>query len=133
MVANLDEARNKARILYDRGSYDMAQKMYQPLAQSGDAEAQYYLGETLLLRSYDYENAIIWWRKAADQGHAGAQSNLGYMLTSGLGIEPNHGEAIKLFRLAAGKGHSEAQYNLGAMYDLGMSVRQNHEEGKSVV
>ncbi|MCK4868348.1 MAG: sel1 repeat family protein, partial [Alphaproteobacteria bacterium] len=74
MIANLDEARQKARILYDRGNYDMAQKMYQPLAQSGDAESQYYLGETLLLRSYDYENAMIWWRKAADQGHAGAQS-----------------------------------------------------------
>ena len=97
-------------------------------AQGNSAEAQYYLGETLLLRAYDYDNAIAWWRKAADQGHAGAQSNLGYMLTSGLGVEQNNDEAIRLFRLAAGKGHVEAQYNLGAMYDLGMSVRQDHGE-----
>ena len=128
MTGKLDEYRHEARKLYDRGSYDMAQKLFLPLAESGDAESQYYLGETLLLRVYDYENAIAWWRKAADQGHAGAQSNLGYMLTAGLGVETNHAEAIRLFRLAAQKGNAEAQYNLGAMYDLGMSVRQDREE-----
>ncbi len=131
MSGNLTEERGKALKLYNRGSYDMAQKLFQPLAESGDLESQYYMGETLLLRTYDYENAVARWRRAADQGHAGAQSNLGYMMISGLGVSQNNDEALRLFRMAANKGHAEAQYNLGAMYDLGMSVKQDREEAAS--
>jgi TPR repeat protein len=108
MSGNINEERAKALKLYNHGSYDMAQKLFQPLAESGDLESQYYLGETLLLRTYDYDNAVAWWRKAAEQGHAGAQSNLGYMMVSGLGVEQNNDEAIRLFQLAARKGHAEA-------------------------
>ncbi len=34
----------------------------------------------------DYAEAMKWYRKAAEQGHAGAQHNLGFMYTEGQGI-----------------------------------------------
>ena len=34
----------------------------------------------------DYEQAVAWWRKAADQGDAGAQFNLGFLYAEGRGV-----------------------------------------------
>ena len=100
MTGNLDESRRKAREAYDRGSYDMAQKLYHPLAESGDADSQYYLGETLLLRAYDHVNAVGWWRKAAEQGFVMSQLSLSYMYQDGRGVKKNTFEAYKWFSLA---------------------------------
>jgi TPR repeat protein len=36
----------------------------------------------------DYAEALKWWRKAADQGHVGAQLDLGTMYREGHGVPP---------------------------------------------
>jgi hypothetical protein len=52
----------------------------------------------------DYAEALKWYRLAADQGNANAQSNLGVMYVKGQGTTQNHVEALMWFRLAATKG-----------------------------
>jgi uncharacterized protein len=60
----------------------------------------------------DNTEAIKWYRRGTEQGHAGAQYNLGYMFHYGEGVPQDYTEAIKLYLLAAEQGHAEAQYRL---------------------
>ena len=69
-----------------------------------------------------YREAVKWFRLAAAQGHADAQSNLGLRYTKGLGVTQDYREALRWFRLAAAQGHAQAQNNLGAMHAQGQGV-----------
>jgi len=67
---------------YGREDYATAMRALQPLAEVGDVVAQFYVGsmyEDALGVDKDYRKAAFWYRKAADQGHAGAQHNLSFM------------------------------------------------------
>ena len=52
--------------------------------------------------------AAEWYRKAADQGDARAQFNLGAMYANGQGIPQNFPEALRWFRKAHAQGHEPA-------------------------
>ena len=64
---------------YNAGDYATAIKEWEPLAEDGDIIAQlnrgvmYYIGQRV---PQDYKEAVKWYRRAADQGHAQAQHNL---------------------------------------------------------
>ncbi len=73
----------------------------------------------------DDAEAWGWWRKAAEQGNAGAQSNLGVMYRKGQGVPQDDAEAVGWWRKAAEQGHATAQYNLGSMYYSGRGVPQD--------
>ena len=65
----------------------------------------------------DYAEAVRWYRKAAEQGSSGAQSNLGIMYKNGKEIgTQDYAEAVRWFRKAAEQGDAAAQYNFGGMY-----------------
>src|SRR5271165_1671390 len=67
----------------------------------------------------DYAEAAKWYRKAAEQGYAQAQSALGFMYNTGQGVQQDFAEAVKWFRNAAEQGDAFGQSNLGFMYWLG--------------
>ena len=68
----------------------------------------------------DRSEAVRWYRKAAEQGHADAQCNLGIRYTNGQeGLKQDHAEAVCWYRKAAEQGHAKAQYNLGVAYENG--------------
>jgi TPR repeat protein len=60
------------------------------------------------------ELALDWFRKAAEQGHAGAQDNLGLRYEHGQGVEQDHGIAAHWYRKAAEQGFAGAQYHLAS-------------------
>ena len=76
----------------------------------------------------DYAEAVKWYRKAAEQGNAEAQSNLGMMYYAGQGVPQDHAEAAKWYLKAAEQGIASAQFNLGLMYDKRQGVPQNFAE-----
>src|SRR6266566_3129491 len=76
----------------------------------------------------DYAIALQSYRKAADQGDARAQNNLGAMYESGRGVPQSYTEAIRWFRLAADQGDAKAQHNLGVMNESGQGVPQSYTE-----
>ena len=97
---------------HDRGDVENALRLIQPLADQGDAEAQYYLGfiyRTGLGIAEDNTEAVKWYRKAADQGHASAQNSLGIMYAKGEGVIQNDVEAYKWWNLAAAQGVGSAK------------------------
>jgi TPR repeat protein len=74
------------------------------LAEEGDANAQFELGEAYyegrgLPR--DYAEALDWFRKAAAQSHLYANSNLGDIYEKGEGIPANRAEAVRYYLAAA--------------------------------
>ena len=48
------------------------------------------------------------WKPLADQGHAYAQYNLGWMYANGEGVPEDDAEAVRWLRLAADQGLAEA-------------------------
>ena len=64
----------------------------------------------------------------AQEGHAGAQFNLGVMYANGLAVPQDFGQAARCYRLAAERGHALAQCNLGVLYEAGKGVTQNDGE-----
>ena len=66
--------------------------------------------------------------KAAEQGDAEAQLNLGVMYAHGVGAPENKAEAVRWFRLAAEQGDVKAQFNLGVMYDNGDGIPEDDAE-----
>ena len=72
--------------------------------------------------------AVEWYRKVAEQGHAPAQDNLGDMYAEGDGVPKNDAEAVKWYRKEAEQGLAWAQVSLGEMYAKGRGVRKNNIE-----
>ena len=65
------------------------------------------------------------YRKAAEQGDAKAQFNLGDCYYFGKGIKKDYNEAVQWFRKAAEQGHASAQFILGHCYDAGDGVSKD--------
>ena len=68
------------------------------------------------------------YRKAAEQGNAKAQYNLGVCYENGYGVEKNYFKAVKWYRKAAEQGLADAQNNLGVCYYFGYGVEKNYSE-----
>lgn len=99
---------------YYQGDYATALRKFQPLAEQGDAEAQYYLGSLYYYGKgveKNYVEAKKWYRKAAAQGHAGAQEKLGEMYEKGVDVPQDHIAAYMWFYLAAIQGDQQAHKN----------------------
>ena len=56
-----------------------------------------------------------WFRIAAEQGEAEAQTNLGTMYQNGKGVPQSNIEAVKWFRKAADQGDPDAQNALNRL------------------
>ena len=104
-------------------------------AEKGDAQSQFELGAALSLGKFgvaqDYEEAVRWLRKAAEQNFAPAQNHMGVCYHDGLGLTINYEEAVKWFRKAAEQGDADAQCNLGTRYLRGEGVATNLVEAVS--
>ncbi|HEY9548828.1 MAG TPA: tetratricopeptide repeat protein, partial [Kiloniellaceae bacterium] len=67
-------------------------------------------------------------RRAAEQGEARAQSNLGFYYMKGEGVERDPAEAARWWRAAADQGLPQAQFNLGMLYEQGEGVGTDLQE-----
>ena len=75
----------------------------------------------------NYKQAVKWWRKAAEQGHAKAQFDIGLMYARGQGVIKGYKQAAKWMHQAAKQGVAEAQGYLGTMYFNGRGVIKNDQ------
>ena len=102
---------------WQAGNYPAAVKEWRPLADRGDADAQFNLGQAYKLGRGvpgDLRTAQSWYEKAAQQGHGQAQANLGLILFQ----NGDRARAMPWIRRAADAGDPRAQYVLGtAMFN----------------
>jgi len=95
-----------------RGDYAGAIAQWRPLAEAGNADAQFNLGQAYKLGRGVPANAGLaqsWYQKAARQGHEQAQVNVGLLLYNG----GRKQEALPWIRKAVELGDPRAQYILG--------------------
>ena len=76
----------------------------------------------------DDKEAAKWYRKAAEQGNAYGQQELGVMYSEGEGVEKDAKEAVKWYRKAAEQGNANGQYWLAQMYWKGVGVLEDEKE-----
>ena len=95
-------------------------------AEHGDAEAQYTLGWRSSFYDKDYEKAVYWYTKSAEQGDAFAQNNLGERYYNGEGVSLDYEKAVYWFTKSAEQGNASAQFNLGRCYYNGEGVSQDY-------
>ena len=74
------------------------------------------------------DNEALPFRRAAEQGDAIAQFNLGVMYHTGSGVPKDDQKAVLWYRKAAEQGHAGAQSNLGVMYDVGSGVPKDDRQ-----
>lgn len=109
---------------YNGADYDAALAIWQPLAEAGDADSQFGLGQMYgngFGVPMDDALAINWYGLAVEQGHAQAQNNLAIMHQNGWGVPQSDEEAIRLFTLAAEQGVIEAMMALGRYFAMDFS------------
>ncbi|HEX3483975.1 MAG TPA: tetratricopeptide repeat protein [Micropepsaceae bacterium] len=87
-----------------RGDNATALKLWRPLAEQGNASAQFNIGLMYKVGkgvSQDYSEAVRWFRLAAKQGNVLAQTNLGVAYENGQGTPQSYVRAYVWYDLAA--------------------------------
>ena len=103
---------------YGRGDYATAYWEWLPLAEQGDAKAQFNIGAL-----YDFgwgvpkDDAVAaqWYRLAAAQGDVEAQFNLALMYQYGEGVPQDYMQAYAWLNIAATQGNKNAANNRDVM------------------
>jgi len=113
---------------YLAADYRTALNELMPLAQQGDAQAQYLVGVMYAhgkAIERNFAEAESWYARAATQGHELAAFNLGFMYYNGAGegenaVAQNYAKAVPWLGVAAAGGDGMAQALLGTLYYQGL-------------
>jgi cell division septation protein DedD len=114
------------------GQYAAAVREWRPLAEAGDPDAQFNLGQAYRLGRgvpADARAAEAWFEKAAKQGHEQAQANLGLSLFQ----NGDRAKAMPWVVKAAEAGDPRAQYVLGTALFNGDLVGKNWPRAYSLM
>lgn len=104
--------------------YALAIANWRPLADRGDADAQYNIAQAYFLGRGVPQNANLaeqWYERAARQGHEDAQANYGLLLFQ----NGRRTDAMPWIERAANRGDPRAQYVLGTALFNGDLVHQD--------
>lgn len=102
LVARLDDARS--------------------LAEAGSADDQYRLGVRYERFALDHQEAVRWYRMAAQRDHPDAMYRLCILSDRGLGLPQDYQEAWRWCRLAADSGQARAMLIVGGFFERGRGV-----------
>jgi len=120
------------REAFMRGDYAAARRILEPLAESGNAKAQYWIG-VMYAHGKGFptvcRQAVRWYEKAARQGNADAAFNAGFMLYHGWGTDKDEcalpadpERAAPWLKQAAEAGNPRAEFLVARMYATGKGL-----------
>lgn len=130
VIAGPDEDYAAGMVSYQQGDFATAIGPLRKAADGGHVEAQVVLGEILDVTEAD-EEAVKYFRKAADAGNLKGVFGLATMYSSGDGIKRDVEQARLLFVKAAEGGHKQAILVVAQAYirgELGISEDQRNGE-----
>ncbi len=107
---------------YERENYAAALPLFQSLAEDGNDDAQFYLGQMHALgagTAQSDERAVYWYTRAAKAGDETAQYNLAVMYDMGRGVEVDYKESFKWYLKSAKQGDADAAFEVGKAYRYG--------------
>lgn len=117
------EAMNSLGVIYyDKEKYKEAKIWYIKAAEKNNYYGQYNLGQLYyygrLKEGIDYEKALEWYLKSAEQGYTNAQLQTGFIYGNHKKPVDNE-KAVYWYEKAAEKGNAVGQFNVGVMYQNG--------------
>ncbi len=116
---------------FSSGHYEQALRLWLPIAEKDNADAQYNLG-ILYMKGLGVEKnlkaAFIWYKRASANGHTDAMYNLGTMYNKGKVIYRSPKDANKWWLKAAELGNASAQFNIAVEYAYGRNLGKNVSE-----
>lgn len=109
-----------------------AEEILIEIAEHGDVAAQLYLAAQYRDGNNGFElnkdKAFEWFQRAAEQGDAQAQYEVGMCYELGTGVKQNYNEAAEWYHKAAEQGNTYAQMQLGGLYNNGLGVKEDKTE-----
>jgi uncharacterized protein len=117
---------------WQRADYSGAVGIWRPLAEKGDADAQFNLGQAYRLGRGVATNlaaAKTWFERAANQGHIDAETTLGLLLFQ----NSDQASGLKWLKKASEKGEPRAMLVYGTALVNGDSVTQDPVLGYAYV
>jgi TPR repeat protein len=105
--------------------YDFGHGEGSGMSEAGLAQGNYPMEK---LVAQDYAQAFYWYRKAAEQGLAEGQYELGLLYYGGHGVQKDYAKILDWVAKAACQGYSTAQNSLGQMYQSGSGVPRDIEQ-----
>jgi TPR repeat protein len=111
-----DELLVRASQAAHAGDVEMAVRILTKGAEIGHVKAQVVLGAIYTEMLEDHENALVWIRKAADQGDADAYYLMGLMYLEGRGVPADTTTAFEWYFVAAIRDQTDAQVDLASVY-----------------
>src|SRR3982751_3361839 len=117
---------------WQRADYSSAVAIWRPLAENGDADAAFNLGQAYRLGRGVPTNlsaAKTWFERAARQNHVDAQTTLGLLLFQ----SGDQAEGLKWLKAAAEQGEARALLVYGTALFNGDGVTQNPVLGYAYV
>jgi hypothetical protein len=110
----------QGKALYDGFEYRAAAKILEPLAESGNAQASFLVGNIYFFAVGDIEQdlakAVRFYQAAASAGNRIAMFRLGYLYATGQGVAANVETAAQWYGRAGRAGYREAYVHMGDMY-----------------
>ncbi|MCH8081182.1 MAG: SEL1-like repeat protein [Proteobacteria bacterium] len=113
---------------YQSGKYKKAERQWQNLAEAGNADALFNLGQMYHLgkkTAFDDNKAADYYLAAANLGHTAAARELGNLYFFSPGVNGGKEAAASWWLRAAEAGDGQAQYILGIVYFNGDGVNQD--------
>ena len=118
----------KGLAAYSQGDYETALANCQPLAEEGNVDAMFCVGQ-MYANGFgvpmDDAMAMQWYGLAAGEGHPEALYRLALMHANGWGVPMNDVPAAGYYRLSAGFGYIPAQSAMGYCYKHGAGVEKD--------
>ena len=105
-------------------------KVVNQTSEDGESPEEMFNVAMKYYKEGKYHEAAYWYEKAANQGYAQAQYNLGLCYGNGQGVEEDYEKAVFWFEKAANQGYAEAQYFLGWCYENGIGVKKDLKKAK---
>ncbi|MBR6974904.1 MAG: TonB family protein [Bacteroidales bacterium] len=97
--------------------------------KAAEAEKNYQKGNEFL-EAQKYDKAFAAYEKAAENGHAGAQYNIGTFYVEGKVVPQDISKAVEWFEKAANQGLKDAQFNLASIYHQGAGVPKDEQKAE---
>ena len=117
---------------YKDDDYEKALKLFKPIAEDGNAIAEFYMGLIYYEGNDDvpqsFKESVFWFEKSIENGFTGAYSHLGWQYLHGKGVLKSPKKAFNYFEKASeleNKWQDYAQFYLGRMYLFGKGVEKN--------
>ena len=122
---NWEDNFNQGITAWNSEDFEKAFRIFEPIAKSGDSEAQVLVGVMLFEGRGTEQNipaSINFLKKSADQNKSEAYTYLGKVYLTSEPPNKNEAEAFQWFKKAAEIGDEEAQYYLGLIYYEGRGI-----------